>query len=130
MSAENERLVTEFCQAFLEADIAKLLTYLSEDIVYQNMPWKPVTGHEEVRKVLTPFIHGANCALTGMEITHTTSSGNVVMNERLENWQKGAVSLDLPVMGVFEIEDGKIAKWRDYFDGPALTPLMEAVQQS
>jgi limonene-1,2-epoxide hydrolase len=24
--------------------------------------------------------------------------------------------LDLPVMGVFEVKDGKIAAWRDYFD--------------
>ncbi|MFP5469010.1 MAG: limonene-1,2-epoxide hydrolase family protein [Alphaproteobacteria bacterium] len=28
----------------------------------------------------------------------------------------GGQWLELPVMGVFEIKDGKITKWRDYFD--------------
>ena len=27
-----------------------------------------------------------------------------------------AVTIELPVMGTFEIVDGKIAAWRDYFD--------------
>jgi limonene-1,2-epoxide hydrolase len=27
----------------------------------------------------------------------------------------------LPVMGVFEVQDGKIAAWRDYFDMAAIT---------
>jgi limonene-1,2-epoxide hydrolase len=130
MSAENERIVTEFCQSLLGADMAKVVTYLSEDVFYHNIPWEPVTGHAGVRKVLDPFVHGENCALTHMDIKNTTSSGNMVMNERLETWVKGRVKLDLPVLGVFELKDGKISKWHDYFDSATITPLMEAMRQS
>jgi len=75
MSTENEKIVTEFCQSLLSADTAKVVTYLSEDIVYHNLPWEPVTGHAGVRQVLDPYVHGENCAIVRMDIKHTTSSG-------------------------------------------------------
>lgn len=130
MSTENEKIVTEFCQSLLSADMAKVVTYLSKDVLYHNIPWEPVTGHAGVRQVLDPYVHGENCAITRMDIKNTTSSGNVVMNERVETWVKGRVRLELPVVGVFELKDGKITKWRDYFDSATVAPLVEAIQRS
>lgn len=130
MSTENERIVTEFCQSLLGADMAKVVTYLSEDVVYHNIPWEPVTGHAGVRQVLDPFVHGENCAITRMDIKNTTSAGNVVMNERVETWVKGDVKVVLPVVGIFEFNQGKITKWRDYFDSATVAPLMEAIRRA
>ena len=50
------------------------------------------------------------------DILHTTSAGNVVMNERVDSFVMGPKKISLPVAGVFEIQNGKIASWRDYFD--------------
>jgi limonene-1,2-epoxide hydrolase len=122
MSAENERLVTDFCIG-LQTEFAKTFDRLAEDVDYLNVPMKPVKGREASRKFLEPF---APC-LRKMAILHTTSHGHVVMNERLETWVDGEIAVDLPVAGVFEIRDGKIAKWRDYFDLPTIAPLLEAV---
>ena len=45
------------------------------------------------------------------------SAGDTVMNERTDALhRKDGVTVELPVMGVFEIVDGHIAAWRDYFD--------------
>src|SRR5215831_12844967 len=99
MSTENEKIVSEFCNSLLSADMTKVVSYLSEDVYYHNVPWSPVTGHEAVRKVLDPFIHGNNCCITRMDIKNTTSSGKVVMNERVETWVKGSVKVELPVVG-------------------------------
>ena len=129
MSAENEKVVTAMCQSLLSADMTKVVSYLSENVIYHNIPWEPVTGHAGVRQVLDPFVHGANCALAKMDIKNTTSSGNVVMNERMETWVKGNVRLELPVLGVFEVKNGKITQWRDYFDAGSVAPLMEAIRQ-
>jgi len=129
MSAENEKIVTEFCQSLEAGSLAKLLPYLSEEVVYHNIPWQPVTGHAGVRQVLGPFLEGPGRATVKMNIKHTTSSGNTVMNERLEEWSKGSVKLDLPVLGVFELKNGKITHWRDYFDADSVKPLMEAIQK-
>ena len=128
MSTENEKIVTDMCQSLRSADMTKVVSYLSADVVYHNIPWAPVTGHAGVRQVLDPFVHGANCALERMDIKHTTSAGNVVMNERLETWVRGSVRLELPVLGVFEVNKGKITHWRDYFDAASVAPLTEAIQ--
>ena len=89
MSTENEALVTEFCNALGSGNMDTVVSYLSEDVFYHNMPWAPVTGHAGVHEVLDPFV-GANL-LQKMEITHTASSGNIVTNERMETWVKGEI---------------------------------------
>jgi limonene-1,2-epoxide hydrolase len=110
-------------------NLTKLVSYLSEDVVYHNIPWSPVNGHAGVRQVLGPFLEGPGRATVKMNIKNTTSSSNTVMNERLEEWTKGSVKLDLPVLGVFELKDGKITQWRDYFDADSTKPLNEAIQK-
>ncbi|HEV8574090.1 MAG TPA: limonene-1,2-epoxide hydrolase family protein, partial [Dehalococcoidia bacterium] len=44
-----------------------------------------------------------------------------VLTERLDKFALGGKKIELPVMGVFELTDGKIAAWRDYFDMAAWT---------
>jgi limonene-1,2-epoxide hydrolase len=36
----------------------------------------------------------------------------------------GGKHIDLPLVGVFEIQDGKIRAWRDYFDLATYTRAM------
>ena len=126
MNTENEALVTEFCNALSSGNMDTVVSYLSEDVFYHNIPWEPVTGHAGVREVLDPFI-GANL-LQKMEIPHTASSGDIVTNERMETWVKGDVQVLLPVLGVFTITGGKISKWCDYFDSRTIVPLVEAMK--
>jgi limonene-1,2-epoxide hydrolase len=40
----------------------------------------------------------------------------VVLTERVDAFITPTLTIELPVMGTFEIVDGKIAAWRDYFD--------------
>lgn len=49
-------------------------------------------------------------------ILHIAAAGNVVLAERLDKFVIGDRSVELPVAGVFEVRDGKISVWRDYFD--------------
>ena len=130
MSAENEKKATDFCNSLQDADLGKSVQYLSEDVDYHNIPWKPVNGHAGVRQVLDGFVEGGNNLLEKMDIKHTTSSGNIVMNERLETWAIGSVTIDLPVIGMFEFNSaGKISHWHDYFDAKTMAPLTAEVKK-
>ena len=40
----------------------------------------------------------------------------LVLNERSDRFQIGNHTITLRVMGIFELADGKITAWRDYFD--------------
>ena len=126
MSEANRKLVTDFCDRLLAGDTGKMVGYLSDDVLYHNMPWEPVTGHEGVRKVLSPLIDCDPCAITKMEIHHTLAEGDTVMNARDETWEHRGVKIVLPVAGVFRVADGKITHWSDYFDVATIQPLLDA----
>jgi limonene-1,2-epoxide hydrolase len=48
-------------------------------------------------------------------------AGPVVFMERLDRHLFGSKWVELPVTGVFEVKDGKIVFYRDYFDAQVLT---------
>ena len=52
------------------------------------------------------------------------ADGPVVMTERVDVFKLADKSFELPVMGVFEVSDGKITAWRDYFDMNQFTSQM------
>ena len=50
------------------------------------------------------------------EILRIAACGDVVFTERIDRMTMAGKKVVLPCAGVFEIRDGKIAAWRDYFD--------------
>ena len=78
----------------------------------------------EGRDAIKEFIAGFTVGFEGIDfqVHRQVSDGNLVMNERTDVMRrKDAEPISLPVTGVFEIEDGKIAAWRDYFDMATIT---------
>jgi limonene-1,2-epoxide hydrolase len=49
-------------------------------------------------------------------VINMATNGPVVMTERVDVFKLPHKSFELPVMGTFEVSDGKINAWRDYFD--------------
>jgi len=120
MTLSPDEVVTEFAKKWASPDPDELAGYFTEDAVYHNIPMDPVQGREAIKQ----FIAGFTAAFDGIDfqIHRQISDGNVVMNERTDTMRrKDGGAIPLPVMGVFEIVDGKIAKWRDYFDMATVT---------
>ena len=63
---------------------------------------------------ITGFI--SNWTSTEWEILNLVEAGDIVVAERIDRTTAGDKQVDLPCCGVFEMRDGKIALWRDYFD--------------
>ena len=110
---DPETIVRDFCAAWPERNVEKLLGYFTDDALYHNMPMEPVTGKSGIREVLNLFIPAEDVEA---EITLLATRGNVVFTERIDRMTFGGKKVVLPCAGVFEIRDGKIAAWRDYFD--------------
>ncbi len=75
-----------------------------------------------IREFIAAFI--APWSETKWDILNIMSDGDLVMAERLDRTKLGERSVDLPCFGVFEMADGKIKVWRDYFD---MTTYIKAV---
>ena len=112
--SENIDLVRRFCAAWATLDIPKIMDFFTDDAVYHNMPIQPIQGKDAIKSVIEQVV--APFERTDWEMTHIVASGDVVLTERVDRFISPERTLELPVMGIFEIRDGKIAAWRDYFD--------------
>ena len=113
--SDAEALVNAFMAEFdaEHPDADQLASYFTDDAVYHNMPMAPDEGLEAVKAALAGV---SQMSSRGWEVLHSASSGDVVLNERVDRFDMGGTEVAVQVCGVFEIRDGKIARWRDYFD--------------
>lgn len=116
MSKSNETVVTNFVKEFEVAapDPQKVGAYFTDDAVYHNMPMAPINGKAAIIKTVAGWKAMMSC--NGWEVRNQVAHGDVVMNERIDHFIANGKEIGLPVVGVFELRDGKIAAWRDYFD--------------
>jgi limonene-1,2-epoxide hydrolase len=114
MSDESRRLVERFCEAFARRDPDELLTYFEDEAVYHNMPGPLVQGKPAIRAVLERFLLPAQ--RVEFRMLNVAAAADTVLTERLDVFEMGGRTVELPVAGVFEVRGGKIAAWRDYFD--------------
>ena len=120
MSTANEQIVVEFWKAFDRLDLEAALGYMTEDCVHDDKPVGIHAGKEEIRKFFAPQM--VEMASFRAELKDTLSIGDTVMNERIDHIElQGGKKAAMLVMGAYEIREGKIAVWRDYYDIKSFT---------
>ena len=107
-------VVATFMAAMAKLDYDTAMTYVSDDCEYVNPPLGTVSGPAGIRGVLEPFF--ATTLENEWIIKTTATDGSVVFMERLDRHRLTNGWAELPVTGVFEVHDGRITAWRDYFD--------------
>jgi limonene-1,2-epoxide hydrolase len=107
-------LVRRFCAAWTSTDPEGLAAFFTDDAVYHNMPVEPVTGRDAIRDTIAGFTAGVE--RIEFRVHHAVADGAVVLTERTDVFVLPHTTIELPVMGTFEVRDGRIAAWRDYFD--------------
>ncbi len=112
--ADAKQVVREFCAAWEAMDQQRILDAFTDDAVYHNMPMAPAAGKDAIKSLLALILGPASSVR--FDIKHIVADGNTVLAERLDTFQMGDKTVALEVMGAFELRDGKIAAWRDYFD--------------
>jgi len=120
MTSANLETVRRFCDAFSRRNPDEIIDFFTDDAVYHNMPMPPVQGKAGIKAVLDMFLKQADSAeFIILKIAEGEDGG--VLTERLDKFALGGKNVELPVAGIFELTNGKIAAWRDYFDMAAWT---------
>lgn len=106
-------VVRSFLKALEAQDLEQALTYVSDDIEYQNMPLPAVRGPQGVRRVVGPAMK-----TSGFEarVNKIAANGKTVLTERTDAVLVGPVRIPFHVCGTFEVRDERIVLWRDTFD--------------
>ena len=111
---DAEQVVNQFIEAIGRKDQAAAMALVADDCYYDNVPVGDMTGKDKMAEFLGPMF--ASKGPVVFEIHRQTTTGNIVMNERTDRFVMKGKEIAIPVAGVFEVNDGKITFWRDYFD--------------
>lgn len=126
MPETPDSFVRAFITALVSRDLAGAATMVSEDFEYDNVPMGKAFGPEALTSTLNGFF--GMCTGIDWEILRQTSSGDMtfgtVLNERDDRVEIHGQWKTLPVAGVFEIRNGKLVLWRDYFDRQTIIDVM------
>lgn len=123
--SQNTDLIDRFVAAWKRLNVNEIMGFFSEDAVYTNIPIDPPNeGKEAIRKTIEGFVGMATAIEFVVHHTAENPAAGLVMNERTDRFRVGDRWVEARVMGVFEIRDGKISAWRDYFDLAEFTSQM------
>lgn len=115
-----EKIVSAFIASWAKAPVDETMAFLSDDVTYENVPIPgTIEGRAQAREFLEPFFKKDPLLVPlaiHVKIHHMVSSDGIVMLDRTDSFTVAGKTYDLPVAAIFEVKDGKITVWRDYFD--------------
>ena len=110
---DNAHTVEVFLAALQDQDIDAAGAVLDEHLVYQNVGFPTIRGRARAMKLFRGMEGRARFEVK----THRIAvNGSTVLTERTDALVFGRLRLQFWVCGVFEVTDGRITLWRDYFD--------------
>lgn len=118
LSAETTRTnaatVEKFLFALRDKDLHTADSLLDDNLVYQNVGFPTIRGRARAVKLF----EGMRRPSFGFDVKFhkIAADGATVLTERTDALIVGRVRLNFWVCGAFEVHDGRITLWRDYFD--------------
>ena len=104
-------------QAIITQDDEAFLDLLTDDVEYHyHVGTRPLIGKEWVQKFLIKYREVTSDA--HWVIHNHAENGNVLFTEGIEEYfdVRSQMTISHPYAGVIEFRDGKIVKWKDYFE--------------
>ena len=115
VTTDPARVVETFLYALRDKDFDAADAVLDDDLVYENVGYTSVRGRQRTMKIM----RGLNRPSAGFDVKfhRIAVEGTFVLTERTDVLAFGRFEAQFWVCGVFEVRDGRITLWRDYFDG-------------
>ena len=110
----NTAIVEKFLYALRDKDFDTMESLMADDMVYENYGYTRMRGARRIAKVFRAMERPS----MGFDVKfhRNVAEGDNVLNERTDVISVGRVRVFIGVCGVFEVRDGRIVLWRDYFD--------------
>ncbi|HYQ36580.1 MAG TPA: limonene-1,2-epoxide hydrolase family protein [Mycobacterium sp.] len=109
----NTGTVEGFLNALQDADYEAADAALDDNLVYENVGLPSIHGRARTMKL---FRQMDGRAALEVKIHRIAADGAAVLTERTDALIISPLRLQFWVCGVFEVHNGRITLWRDYFD--------------
>jgi limonene-1,2-epoxide hydrolase len=113
-TASETEIVRDFLESFAAGDLDHALSLLADDVAYTNVSLPTIHGAAAVERLFRRFERRGGHF--GVAFHNVAADGAVVMTERTDVLGVGRLRAEFWVCGTFEVHDGRISVWRDYFD--------------
>jgi len=112
----NLEIVRAYIAAFEARDMNRIVAMTAPDIIYHNIPMEVVRGREAFEKLQASFI-GRSIEVRWEILNIAQADDGAVLTERVDHFlMPKDRRISVRVMGIFELSEGLVARWRDYFD--------------
>ena len=108
----------EMVKAWEALDLDRIMRAFSDEPVLQSMMSEPIKGQATIREHLAALLKSAT--KLELKIKNEAVVGNTVFLERVDEFDISGHHGVTPVVGVMEIEKGKVKVWREYYDQATL----------
>ncbi|MGQ4615527.1 limonene-1,2-epoxide hydrolase family protein [Nocardia sp. R7R-8] len=90
--------------------------WMTDNVSWENTGSPATKGKQEAMTFLTTLHDTLEMAYCTAELLNIASRGNIVLTERVDrvHGADGSVLIEIPIMGTFVVEDGRIARYADY----------------
>jgi limonene-1,2-epoxide hydrolase len=111
--ADPIEVVQRFFCALAEGEVETAVSLVVDDLVYANVSLPTIRGkHRFTQAAQFYFRHMS----FDVQVHGIAANGPLVLTERTDQLVFGRLRLQIWVCGSFEVVDGRITTWRDYFD--------------
>ena len=129
MPGSAESVIRNFLACFPASDVDEVVGFFSDDAVYIDGPRGVHKGVNAIRAELQSQLEMV--PNTTVEIMTLAASGGTVLTERVDICEIAGQSVPMEVVGVFDVDsEGRITRWRDYYDLPTLVQQFTAATTS
>ena len=112
-TAANTDTVQAFLVALAEEDFDTVESLAAAELVWQNVGLPSLRGRARIMKLLR---RGEGMLGFAVKFHNIAADGSTVLTERTDAIIIGPLRLQFWVCGRFEVRDGQVTLWRDYFD--------------
>lgn len=118
----NVMVVMDMIDAWNKRDANRIAELFTENGVLHSMMIDPIRGREAIRSRIKFLVD--NASYMKIEPRNIATVGSTVFLERTDSFTFKGHSGSVPVVGVLDIENGKVAEWREYYDRAELLEAM------
>ncbi|HEX5142767.1 MAG TPA: limonene-1,2-epoxide hydrolase family protein [Mycobacterium sp.] len=113
-SDQVEGVVRAELDAWSSLDVDAIMAPFATDAVWQAAPTVTFTGRDEILSAVRDYLGRMKSA--ELKVVNLAVNGDKVFTERIDSFDYDGRKVAVTLMGIFEIANGKIAAWRDYYD--------------
>jgi limonene-1,2-epoxide hydrolase len=120
--AQKLATVRQMIDAWNQRNWQQVYDLFAEDGVLQSMMLSPTVGREAIRQRIGAL--AKDISAIELRVRHIGVVDGVVFVERVDDFVYRGKHGAVPVVGVVEVEQGRVKAWREYYDRAQLIEAM------